>query len=255
MKKLMVFGDIHVPFHSKPAQSIVLSVISEWKPDVIVLNGDLLDFYGLSPFDRDPERKCGLEDEFQLANRYLDHIDTAAPDALKIFEEGNHEDRLRKYIWRNSPALAGLGGVDTESFLKLSERGWKFVPYFNPVESTGVPGYDLNGILIMHGLFARKASAATARAHFERFHCSGIHGHTHRLGVFLFRAYGGAYTWLESGCLCGLEPSYTPSPDWQNGFVAGYIHDKPSSAQPFFEMQKYVIHNKKLSFEGRLFKA
>jgi len=47
-KKLAVLSDIHVPYHSISALECALDKIYEEKPDAILLNGDTVDFYGLS---------------------------------------------------------------------------------------------------------------------------------------------------------------------------------------------------------------
>lgn len=41
---------------------------------------------------------------------------------------------------------------------------------------------------------------------------------THRLAKFSIRKRNREFFWLETGCLCGLDPEYMLYPDWQQGF-------------------------------------
>jgi hypothetical protein len=256
MKRVVVATDVHVPFHDPVALALLQKFTSDFRPDVFVVGGDLIDFYPLSAFDRDPKRRLSLRDELEQAHAYLQDIGLALPRGCrKVFLAGNHEDRLRRYLWRNAPELADLEELDLASLLHLPRMGYEYIPYDDPVGAVGAPGLDLYGILIMHGQFVRKHSGATARAHFERFMCNGVCGHSHRQGSYFHRAWGGESGWWEAGCLCKLEPPYMSSPDWQAGWLAGYIHDEPDNPAPRFELQTAVVHNKKLAWEGRLYRA
>lgn len=55
--KIMVVSDIHFPYEDKSAVAAFIEEVRLRKPDVIVLNGDLLDFYKLSKFSKDPAGK------------------------------------------------------------------------------------------------------------------------------------------------------------------------------------------------------
>src|SRR5207342_301771 len=44
----------------------------------------------------------------------------------KVFIEGNHEDRIRRFVEEN-PAL--YGRLTTDSELELTANGWEFTPY------------------------------------------------------------------------------------------------------------------------------
>ena len=42
---------------------------------------------------------------------------------------------------------------------------------------------------------------------------------THRLAKFITRKARRKFVWLETGCLCDLNPEYVQDPDWQQGFA------------------------------------
>jgi hypothetical protein len=256
MKKLVVVTDRHIPFDDPAAASILNQFLGEFKPDLYVEGGDFLDCYQLSRFDRDPQRRMNFAKDITTGRSRLRGLEAILPETCrKVFLEGNHEDRFRKFTWDKVPELADLDGMSLAEQLHLQAHGWEHIPYADPVAAVGAPGLSVYGLLIMHGLMARKHSGATARAHFERFLCNGISGHSHRQGRYYHRAWGGEYTWLEAGCMCQLEPPYMSSPDWQQGWAYAYIHDSTSNPAPRFELHEAVVHNRKMSWEGRLFHA
>jgi hypothetical protein len=253
-------SDAHVPYHNKDAQSLVIRWLEDFKPTTLICNGDMIDFYSLSTFDREPSRRFDLAKDVLATQSYLNSLVSAVPsDCTRVYLEGNHCDRLRRWLWRSAPEISQLAGTDIPSILKLTENNWQYLPYHNTAATTGgIPGYNLSNVLLVtHGIFASKYSAYSARAHFERFHTSGISGHSHKLGTYYFQAYGGAWVWLESGCLSTLTPDFMISPNWQNGFVAGYIfHDNANPQDtPRFDMQPVLIHKRKLTFQGQVYRA
>lgn len=95
------------------------------------------------------------------------------------------------------------------------------------MNQSDAPGFYRSGILVTHGIFARRWSGQSAQAHHQRFGGSGVHGHTHRMGVCPHRQFAEQRQQIrfEAGCQCSLEPAYMSSPDWQNGFIAGRVYD------------------------------
>jgi len=217
--RCVLAGDLHVPFHDPVAVRLWLKFIRRWRPDAVVLTGDVLDCYQLSRFDRDPARRERLADDIQAANALLDAVDRAAGDVEKVYVAGNHEDRLRRYLWRSAPELAGLPGLTVPELLRLERRGWRYVDYL-PTDG-GEPGYRLAGLLVIHGWTVRQGAGQTARACLQRFGGDGVTGHCHRLAHYQQRQSGVVHQWYEAGCLCRLTPQYNPLPDWQHGFLAG----------------------------------
>jgi hypothetical protein len=116
-----------------------------------------MDFYMLSRFDRDPRRRMNIDEDIAATNDYLDSIDIVLPDACeKVFVEGNHDDRLRRFLWHRAPELASLNAISIPGLLDLEGRRWKYVSYFDPVNQSGAPGFYRSGILVTHGIFARR---------------------------------------------------------------------------------------------------
>lgn len=202
-----VISDLHIPFQDQRAVDLVLQIIRFKKPAKITILGDAIDFYPLSRFDHDPRRAKTLENEISEWKIFAQALRRAAPDADVCFITGNHEDRLRKYIWRGAPALDGV--VSVESLLDLDKYNFKFFEKKTKID----------GIIYTHGSLIRKWSSYTARAMYEKYGASGLSGHSHRMGFFDTRVDAGMGFWRETGCLCDLNPEYVDDPDWHHGFV------------------------------------
>jgi hypothetical protein len=232
-KKTLILGDIHAPYYDKRAFNAMLAFSKWWKPEYIYLNGDIIDFYSISRFDKDPSRIVSLQDDIDCAHDLIKQVRKANPNAGITFNEGNHEIRLIKYKWNKAPELSCLRGLEIESLLKLDELGINYQKDFSKFKNT----------IIKHGTVVRKHSAYTARAEFEKTGMSGVNNHTHRLGNYFLTNISGEYMWLEGGCLCDLKPEYYEggTPNWQHGFIIGFYK---SGSTRFNLDQVQIIHGK-----------
>jgi UDP-2,3-diacylglucosamine pyrophosphatase LpxH len=208
-------SDLHVPYHDPFAWGLLLNIVETIKPSKINYGGDLLDFYQLSTFDKDPAMiedgrlQENLDQWFQMAS-VLKHV---APDDCKYeLIPGNHEDRLRRYLMRN-PELYGLRALELKALLRLDELGIKY----SAEEIDVVPGL----LIIKHGSIVRKESAMSAKGELdrERHAVSTITGHTHRLGTHYATTRLRVVKAHENGCLCLLNPEYVKNPNWQQGLT------------------------------------
>jgi len=217
----VVYGDTHYPFHDDRALKIVKAIIKDVKPDIIVNVGDLVDAWQISSFDKDPSRTDSLQDNIDAARQHLHELSQLAPKAVKVYLEGNHENRLTRAIWKMDgaarefaklrnfqSAMAWPALMDTEAM------GWKFI---GGREQSRTP--VLPKIITKHGTVVRKFSGMTAKGEWEKYGASGISGHTHRLGHFFHRDHNGTARWIETGCTCLLDPPYGVDFDWQQGLV------------------------------------
>ncbi len=204
-------SDQHIPFQDKRVERQVFRFLKEYQPDTIVLNGDLVDFYSVSSFLKDPKRVHSLQDEIDGATLYIKTIRSICPNATLHYNMGNHEERLKRYLLSNAKALEGLEALKFENLFKLSEFEVKY----------HLTGFKLNReFLVTHGTRISKHSGGTARMEFESNLCSGVSGHTHRVGRYDVVGGSKSYTWVEQGCLCDMNPEYiNHKPNWQQGFA------------------------------------
>lgn len=205
---LVKLCDWHVPYEDKRSLGCAFNFCEETQPDIILLD-EVHDFYGLSRFSQDPLRSSLLQDEIDAAKKYFKRLKKICPGSRIILLNSNHLDRLRKYLWTDGRALAGLKCLQLEKLLDLQELD---IEYYD--------NFFIKNVLFKHGNIVRKHSAYTARGEFEREGCSGATGHTHRLGVHFVTKRGGKYVWVEGGCLCDLDPEYIEGvADWQHGLT------------------------------------
>lgn len=206
---------MHIPYHDPWAVGLAVRVVATWQPDLLIYNGDLLDFYAVSFFDKDPKQLAdgGLQKEIDRWAEVRASFRQALPtEAKEEFVPGNHELRLHRYLCRNS-ALHDLRVLELPSLLGLTEMGIRY----HADEISLANG----NLVVRHGSLVRKQSGASARAELEqeRYTVSTVTGHTHRLGSVMVRTRNGVVGAWENGCLCGLNPEYAKRPDWQHGLT------------------------------------
>ena len=109
----IVFSDAHHdPRHpASTAHRAIVMLARHLKPELIISNGDLLDFPTVSKHARIMwEERPKLVDELVCGQQRLREIERAAPKARRIAAYGNHCSRLATHIVSRSPELEGNRG-------------------------------------------------------------------------------------------------------------------------------------------------
>jgi len=213
--------DEHFPFQDDQAREIAMMIVQDYDPDLLVVGSDGMDFYSLSSFDKNPDRvKVDLQREIDQWKAGQREWAEAAPNAKKRYIPGNHEDRLRRYLWAH-PELGGLEALKLENLLGFAELGieWNEREYDHcEIELFGK-------LAIRHGRYVRNFAAGSARAELEadRYAISVMTGHTHRGGTVYAQTRNGIVIGQECFCLCRLDPEYMPRPNWQQGIVLAEV--------------------------------
>lgn len=114
VKKAVVLNDQHIPFQDKITNQLVFEFIKDFKPDIVDILGDLVDFWQLSKFDKDPIRANTLQEDIDKTHQYLKELRKLCPKAEIELHAGNHLGRLRKYIWRQAQELATLKSLELD---------------------------------------------------------------------------------------------------------------------------------------------
>lgn len=237
--KVVQINDVHVPFHDKQSVNAFLKFYEDFKPDKLVIAGDFFDFYELSKFDKNPERRKSLQEELTEGIELLGEFLRLSPKTQVHFIKGNHEDRLRRYLWR-FPELSSLDELDFASLASLRRMG---IEYHEE-------SFVFNKFIFTHGFKCSKHSSYTAKAELEEHGTSGSSGHTHRMGRFLKTDYRGTIGWFENGCLCDLQPEYMKGKiaNWQQCFSVIYFQDDR------FHYEQVPIINHEFLYGGKLYK-
>lgn len=209
LQKVVVIPDIHAPYEDYRALHGVYKFIKDYKPDKVVQLGDMVDFYALSKFDKDPSRILSLQGEIDVARYHLKELRKVHKGSITMLE-GNHEMRLMKYL-RANPEMASLKSVNTvPALLGLKD----FNVDYKKSEM-------INSVLFKHGNLVRSNSAYTAKGEFDSEGTSGVSGHTHRLGTHYVTNRSGQHAWFEMGHICepkAAEYMEGKVPNWQQGF-------------------------------------
>jgi hypothetical protein len=205
--------------HDPVALRCVEHFLRSWKPDVIWFNGDILDFAPLSKHDKEPYEKDGLEQDILGARAIFRRFRRDHPNAQMHYLLGNHEAWLEKYLRRNAVELRWLSALSYHVMFDSKELRMPIYPYRERVPI-------LDGILeITHGDKIAPKSGMTAHKMLE-MGISGVSGHVHRLGMVYRTTRTGTTVWAENGCLCDVNPSYVPDPNWQQGVSVIYVDRK-----------------------------
>lgn len=128
-ERWLFIPDTHAPYHDTRAWALALAVARALRPDGVCILGDFIDCYSVSFHEKSPSRVGRLADEIESANECLDELDAESGARIKVFVEGNHENRLARYIAGQAKALHGMAGLNTRDALRLDERGYRFVRY------------------------------------------------------------------------------------------------------------------------------
>lgn len=221
---IAIASDFHVPFQDKKAVGAFITYCKEVQPIIIVINGDLVDMYMLSKFAKGEGRNPMAE--IEEAREILGQLRDACPSSNIFYVIGNHEQRLEKTILTKAPELASLI-EDIFSIFKLEDIG-----------VIGCGSLTLNdNVVFKHGTLLGNKSGLSAIKEMENAYLSGATGHTHRLAKYIARKAGRKFIWLETGCLCSMEPEYMLNPNWQQGFAMMQIEDRKIKRAEVLEIE------------------
>lgn len=239
MTKLAFVTDLHIPYHDPRAISVAMQIVSDFQPDIRTSGSDAMDFYSVSHFDHNPERlkKGGLQREIDEWKKCEREWNSAAPKAHVFFLVGNHEDRLRKYLWKH-PELSDLDVLKLQTVLGLDELGIYWEKEKGVLANLELILHDR--LVVKHGDIIRKFSAYTAKGELEneQYAISTLTGHTHRGGTHYATGRNGTLIAQEGFCLCSLNPEYIQgTPNWQQGIVLSTVTKQSvvMEAVPFFK--------------------
>lgn len=221
LKRNMVISDLHIPYQDKKAVDYMLDFTSKYRPDNLVINGDLVDFYGISVYSKNPENKDNLASETMKARQFLSDLRKATGTECNIqYLVGNHEVRLQQYIW-NHPELEGLKELELGNLLDIKKYNIRMIEPDNDYWSKCNGHIKLGDIVIMHGDDRLNGASLSNKSGYSamntmlRLNSSAMIGHCHRLGQVYHTTPYNDMTGIETGCLCQVPDIY----NWQQGFV------------------------------------
>jgi UDP-2,3-diacylglucosamine pyrophosphatase LpxH len=168
-ERSVILSDIHFPFEDKQVVRVVLNFIANYKPSHVFLNGDIIDFMAISHFDKDPKRLLKLQEEIDTVYEFLRHLrEITGADTNIIYIEGNHENRLQRYLLQH-PELSSLRSMHPRILFRLDELNIRWV--------SQAEKEMFHGILVTHGTKVAKWSGYTAKQEYDTYGMSGVSGH------------------------------------------------------------------------------
>ena len=213
-RKILVCGDLHIPFHDERAVRMMLE--EERDIDEVVINGDLLDLMQSSHFTK-PHTVRIAEDELAHARALVEEMSKMYPKVTLV--KGNHDKRSEKQVQKYLPHLMPL-------FVSPLQLISYAVPNVNvacnPVPNSGAISdltpeidanfyYSVGDLLCTHLDVASKLKGVSAERSLlwmfewmeelpmERAPKVLIQGHTHRLARLDMSHHRMA---IEGACLC-----------------------------------------------------
>lgn len=206
-----VISDLHIPYQDDKALNIMFRIHYGLRPKEVVITGDLFDFPKISRFKTDP---LNQENFTETLEKGINIIKRLQKYSKVIFVYGNHDIRLRNYIWQEAPYLAEE--IDLKKFMEA--RLDKPIIFHEGGDREAMLWYDDN-ILLGHFNKVNQHAAYTAKNLCDKYQCNLCQAHTHRQGIYYKRTYRGTMMGVENGCLCDMNPKYVAHPDWQQGFA------------------------------------
>jgi predicted phosphodiesterase len=212
--RTLVLSDVHVPYHDMPALSMAVEYGVSMGVDAVVLLGDILDFFAVSRWEKDP-RKRNLPLEIERGREFFKSIRSTFPDARIIWKLGNHEERWNSFLYARAPELVGCEFVSLENMFGTEDLDIETIDRMQHVR--------IDYINLIHGHeFGKSVFSPVnpARGLFLRSKATALCGHSHQTSAHVETNMNRTVTGCWSlGCLCDLQPRYAPYNKWNHGFA------------------------------------
>ncbi len=256
MEKFVFLTDAHwgyerdgsrhkVPLHDQKALSVAMQFIADFKPDHVILGGDMLDCGSISHHRKGQAGNLEglrlLAEARELREAVIEPLEKQIKGRL-IYHIGNHEDWLSDLVveW---PTLEGI--VDIKALLKLSDQ-WEVI-------SQGKAS-KLGKLTFVHGDTVKGGQnpALWAVTAYERNVRFG-HFHTFQMATKTTPIDANGHTGIAVPCLSKKGHHYgggAPN-KWMQGFLWGYT----GGPEGLFNDYVTVIVNGKAMINGKLYRG
>lgn len=209
IKKTLWINDLHSRFMDRGAFEEAINIGLKNNVDSVIINGDFMDFYRESKFDKNPAISDYFYEEQEWGVEILSLLQNMFHNVF--LKKGNHDVRRERYIQsfaQRYPEFLGLS--DYEDYLFYEGSTIKFIEDYQVIKYG-----KLNGI---HGHEYRVGGIHTAHNRLHKTFDNTISGHSHKWNSTVVPKIGGNLigSWAV-GCLCNLNPAYAPMNDWTHG--------------------------------------
>lgn len=207
---VIIASDGHwLPDHRSTGLDALIAVVKALKPELIVLNGDMLDGGTISRWDptRGHHKRFGLREELDCLKANTEALQEAAGKAFLAYTLGNHDLRLSRYIAVHAPEALELPATRLEDWIPKWPLSWTVEVNPGGYGMTVIRHRNQSGMLHLQAM---------------RAGCHYVHGHLHRLNVHRQTTFQGLRYSVDTGSLAD------PHSD-----AFDYMEGNPDHAQGF----------------------
>jgi len=206
---VIVFSDAHFwPGQPTVAYRALCWLVREYQPFALIDNGDSFDGATISRWPRIGwDSKPTVAEELAVNCERHEELEKLAPNALRVWNLGNHDARFETFLASKVPEYQGVSGF------QLRDR----FPGWLPAWSTWVG----DQVIVKHRIGGGKYAAANNVLKAGR---TIVTGHDHRLYEFPLSTYAGDFYGIDAGTLADIWgpmfKDYTEDNpvDWHSGF-------------------------------------
>lgn len=218
--RVLVFSDAHIiPGYDTTASRALIECIKEFKPEVIVCNGDAFDGQRLSRFPKIGwEKTFTVKEELDACVEYLSEVENASRFKQNlIWTLGNHDARFESMLANSSAHnYEGIKGFTLKDHFPLWQPCWSF--------------WVNDNTQIKH---RHKGGYNAGRANVQASSVHTVTGHTHVLTVHPFTTLNPAFT---MGTVYGVQTGTLANPYGQQ---FGYMEDSARDHRSGFALLTY----------------
>ncbi len=211
--KGVFLSDIHCP-DNIPLDP-VLEYVKDFKPDITILGGDIVDAKGLHGVDHMPASAVDVgfyHRDIKLIRNLLTKIRQASPKTKIVYLEGNHEHRYRRLAEKFPNLFGELFNIQRDIELV------NYIPY-GTYDSQVVVG----DCAFIHGtIWPDNHAKSYALRHTPS---KVVYGHLHHYQAYTTHratpAMSPRYA-VTAGALCSMDPDWKrgAAHQWVNGFIS-----------------------------------
>ncbi len=232
-KNTLIIADLHSKFYDRSATEIAINYGVKKGCDSVIIDGDFMDYYGFSKFDRSAITMNGFWDEREWG---VDMLQLLQECFGRVFlKKGNHD--IRRELSHERLAVQFPDVLDLarySEYLFFDDSNVEIIEDYRHIvygKANIIHGHEYQGGGGIHVAYNRlnKTMDNTISAH----------SHTTQ-SDFRPDINGNLYGSWSIGCLCNLHPRYNPKNRWTQGFAR---IEKDESGE--FEMLNRMIYNGK----------
>lgn len=220
----VVIGDHHAPHHDRMFHALFCQYLKDEQPDLIEVNGDLLDFADISRHRPREGWNQTVNECLDAAYGILRDYREACPNTQIRLKRGNHDERLHHALIDNMRQLHKVTAPGEEipalSLRRLLHLDHLHVEYVDEEWDRAKTRIGKR-LTAMHGYSTSKNASEQM---LTKLSGSTVQGHTHRLSLqyrTTHHADDGTETRLAGECGCACEISdglgYALDPNWAQG--------------------------------------